>query len=138
MAKNTQITNKAVNAMADVIARLADNGYLRLYNGGQPATANTAVTTQVLLSELRIPATSAPAAIDGVFTYNTITSAAVLQTGIASWFRVLESDGVTVIYDGSIGTTLSNMILAATNLQQGAQAGVSNFTYTAKKSAAGY
>lgn len=42
MAKNTQLSNAAVNAEADALSALLNTGYLRIYSGTQPATADTA------------------------------------------------------------------------------------------------
>lgn len=137
MAKNTQLSNESVNAEADAIARLLDNGYLRIYDGAQPATANTAVSTQNLLAELRFAATSAPAAAAGVLTFSTIAAVVAAATGTAAWFRALKSDGTSAVFDGTVGTATANMILAALAIQANAQVSVSNFTYTAQKAATG-
>lgn len=139
MAKNIQLSNEAANAEADAIARLLDNGYLRIYDGAQPATANTAVGTQNLLAELRFAATSAPAAAAGVLTFSTIAAAVAALTGTAAWFRALKSDGTSAVFDGTVGTTSANMILAALAIQANVQTqvSVSNFTYTAQKAATG-
>ncbi len=137
MAKNTQLSNAAANAEADAIARLLDNGYLRIYDGAQPANADTAVSTQNLLAELRFAATSAPAAADGVLTFSTISAVVAALTGTAAWFRALKSDGTSAVFDGTVGTTAANMILAALAIQAAAQVSVSNFTYTAQKAATG-
>jgi hypothetical protein len=53
MANALRLTNAAVNAEADAFARLLDNGYLRIYSGTQPATADTALSGNTLLAELR-------------------------------------------------------------------------------------
>ena len=66
MSLDTQLADVAVNAEADALARLLDNGYLRLYNGTKPATADTALSGNTLLAELRFNATSAPAASGGI------------------------------------------------------------------------
>lgn len=137
MAKNTQLSNAAANAEADAVARLLDNGYLRIYDGAQPANADTAITTQNLLAELRFAATSAPGASAGVVTFSSIAAVVAALTGTAAWFRALKSDGTSAVFDGTIGSTSANMILAALSIQANAQVSVSNFTYTAQKSASG-
>ena len=138
MAKNTQLSNAAANAEADAVARLLDNGYLRIYDGAQPANADTAITTQNLLAELRFAATSAPGAANGVVTFSAIAAVLASATGTAAWFRALKSDGTSAVFDGAVGASAANMILAALNIQANAQVSVSNFTYTAQKSATGY
>ena len=137
MSKNTQLSDVAANAEADAIVRLLDNGYLRIYDGAQPADADTAVTTQNLLAELRFAATSAPAALGGVLTFSTIAAVVAAATGTAAWFRALKSDGTSAVFDGSVGASAANMILAALNIQADSQVSVSNFTYTAQKAATG-
>lgn len=134
MALNPKISNAGANAEADAICALANTGYLRIYDGTQPATADTAIAAQVLLAELRFGATAFAAAVAGVATANTITSAlAAAATGTASWFRVLKSDGTSVLFDGSVGTSGANLNLNSTAIQINAQVDVTAFTFTASK-----
>lgn len=85
MANNLKLANQSVNTEADALAAQFNNGYLRIYDStgaGQPATADDAVTTQVLLAELRWNATAFGAAMDGVITANPLTpDAAANATG---------------------------------------------------------
>ena len=73
MALNTQISDATVNAQADALATLLNNGYLRIYDSTQPTNADTALGAQVLLAELRFSATAAPAAVSGLLTFNALT-----------------------------------------------------------------
>jgi hypothetical protein len=134
MPNNLKLSNNVVNPQADALSDLADNGYLRIYDGTQPATADTAISTQVLLAELRFNATAAPAASNGVLTFNAITQdSSANNTGTASWFRALKSDGSTVLFDGAVGTSGSDMNIATTSIVAGAIVGVSSFGYTVNK-----
>ena len=134
MPNNLKLSNNVVNPQADALSDLADNGYLRIYDGTQPATADTAITTQVLLAELRFNATAAPAASNGVLTFNAITQdSSANNTGTASWFRALTSDGTTVLFDGAVGTSGSDMNIATTSIVAGAIVGVTSFVYTVSK-----
>ena len=134
MPNNLKLSNNVVNPQADALSDLADNGYLRIYDGTQPATADTAITTQVLLAELRFNATAAPAASNGVLTFNAITQdSSANNTGTASWFRALASDGSTALFDGSVGTSGSDINIATTSIVAGAIVGVSSFVYTVNK-----
>jgi hypothetical protein len=134
MANNPKFANVTVNAEADALARLLDNGYLRLYSGSQPATADTALGAQVLLAELRFNATSAPAASAGVLTFNAITSdTAADATGTAAFYRALKSDGTSVVMDGSVGTSSADLVLNSTAIQSGAQVDVTSFAVTVSK-----
>jgi len=134
MALNPKRSNTAVSAAADAVCPLLNNGYLRLYSGTQPATADTAVTTQTLLAELRWNATAFGAASSGVATANAITAdTSADNTGTATWFRALKSDGTTVVFDGSVGTSGADLNLNSTGISAGAAVWVTSFTYTENK-----
>lgn len=131
MALNTQMSYAAVNVEADALSNELDSGYLRIYDGTQPANANTAVSTQTLLAELRFNATAAPAASNGVLTFNAITAdSSANATGTATWFRALKSDGTTVIMDGTVGTSGANLNLTSVSITTGTQVSVTSFTHT--------
>jgi len=72
MASNLKMSNAAVNAEADALARLLDGGFIKIYTGTQPATADTALSGNTLLGTLGVNATSAPAASAGVLTFNAV------------------------------------------------------------------
>ena len=134
MALNPKRSNTAVSAAADAVCPLLNNGYLRIYSGTQPATADTAVTTQTLLAELRWNATAFGAASSGVATANAITAdTSADNTGTATWFRALKSDGTTVVFDGSVGTSGADLNLNSTSISAGAAVSVTSFTYTENK-----
>src|SRR6185369_1740104 len=102
---------------------------------GQPATADTAVTTQVLLAELRFNATSAPGAIAGVLTFNAFTpDSSANATGTATWFRALESDGTTPVMDGSVGTGTNDLVINSAAISAGAAVSVTSHSHTVPKS----
>jgi hypothetical protein len=138
MAKNTQMSSTALNAEADALSDLLDNGYLRIYDGSQPADANTALGAQTLLAELRFNATAAPAASGGVLTFNALTAdSSANATGTAAWFRALKSDGSTVVMDGTVGTGTHNLVLSTTSIAAGVQVSVTSFTHTIPASGSG-
>ena len=86
MANNLKLSNEAVNAEADALSVLLDNGYLRIYDGTQAATADTALGAQVLLAELRFNTDAAPVAVAGVLTFNAIVQDSnANNSGTASW-----------------------------------------------------
>jgi len=134
MPNNLKLSNNVVNPQADALSDLADNGYLRIYDGTQPATADTAISTQTLLAELRFNADAAPSAVAGVLTFNAITQDSnANNTGTASWFRALKSDGSTVLFDGTVGVSGSDLNIATTAIVAGAIVGVTSFVYTVSK-----
>jgi hypothetical protein len=134
MALNPKLSNVAANAEADAVAGLLDDGYLRIYDGTQPTNADTAVGAQVLLAELRFNATAFGAAAAGVATANAFTQdASANATGTATWFRALQSDGTTVMFDGSVGTSGANLNLNSVSIVAGVAVNVTGFTFTASK-----
>lgn len=134
MANNPKWSNAAVNAEADALAALLNNGYLRIYDGTQPTNADTALGAQVLLAELRFNATAFGAAVAGLLTANAITAdAAANATGTATWFRALKSDGSSVVFDGSVGTSAADLILDSVAIQVNADVSVTSFTHQVSK-----
>lgn len=140
MAKNTQLSNTSVNAEANAFGTLFNTGYLRIYTGAQPANANTALSGQTLLVELRFAATAFPSATNGVLTANAIIAAVASATGTAAWFRCLQSDGTTVLMDGTcdISGNTPNLTLPTTSIVQNVTVGVTSFTHTVNLATAGY
>ena len=131
MALNPKRATAAINAAADAVCTLLNSGYLRIYDGTQPATANTAVSTQTLLAELRYNATAFGAAVAGVATANAmVEDVSANATGTASWFRALKSDGTTAVFDGSVGTATANMILNNVSMIASVPVAVTAHTYT--------
>jgi hypothetical protein len=131
MAKNATWSVAARNAKLDAIRASFNNGYLRIYDGAQPAGPDTAIGAQVLLAELRFGATAFPAASGGVLTANPLTSdSAANATGTAAWYRCFQSDGTTPLHDGTVGTSNANAIVATTSIVQNAVVDCSAFTIT--------
>ena len=132
MANNLQESTESVNAACNAIVDLADTGYIRIYDGSQPANANTAVSTQTLLAELRFGATAFGAASGGTATANAITAdSSANATGTASWFRVLKSDGTSVLWDGTVGAGGTyDLVLNTTSIVSGATVSITSMTFT--------
>ena len=139
MAHNLKMSNEAVNGEADALDVLAVSGYIRIYDStgtGQPATADTAVTTQVLLAELRFGNPAFGVAAVGVLTANAITKdSSANATGTATWFRVLKSDGASPLWDGSVGTADADLVLGAVAIVIGAEVTITSMTHTLPKNA---
>lgn len=117
------------NARADAITTFAGNsGVLRIYSGTQPATGGTATT---VLAELTMNATSFLAASGGVLTANAITQdSSANATGTASWFRLLKSDGTTIVLDGTVGTSGADLNLVTVSIVATQPVQVSSFVLT--------
>src|SRR5438034_11758685 len=112
MAANPKYSNLTVNGEADFIGVALDSGYIRIYDGAQPATADTALSGQTLLAELRFGADAFPSAVAGLLTANAITSDASADgTGTATWARTLKSDGTSVRMDGAVGAAPAHVLI---------------------------
>ena len=73
-----------------------------------------------LLAELTCNATFAPSAALGKLTLNAIASdASANATGTATWFRIVKSDGSTLVCDGDVGTSGSDLNLNSTSITAG-------------------
>lgn len=114
MASNLKYSNGTRNAQQQGLITYAGSGcIIRIYDGVQPANANTAITTQTLLVSLPIVGSFGTDS-NGTITLNAVTSAGAVASGTASFFRIVKSDGTTVVMDGSVGTTNADMILNTT------------------------
>lgn len=134
MALNPKLANASASAAADAVVDLLDAGLLRIYDGTQATNADTAVGAQVLLAELTFGTPAFGAASNGVATANAITSdSSANATGTASWFRAVRSNGTTVVFDGSVGTATSDLVLNSVAIQAGAAVSISSLTYTQAK-----
>jgi hypothetical protein len=119
---------------ANAIASQFDNGYLRIYDGSQPATPEDAVTTQHLLAELRFGATAFGASSSGVLTATAITKeSSAPYAASATWFRALKSNGTTALLDGTVSTSGADLNLSSVGIAVGVEVSVTTFTHTVRK-----
>jgi hypothetical protein len=98
MAKTAvSFRNSHLQAIADAL----DNGYCRIYTvgSGVPATADTAITDQTLLAELRFAATAETSVTAGVLTFAAMTPDDGLADGTPAFARCLSSNGTTAVVD---------------------------------------
>ena len=135
MALTPRLSNAAASAECDALAALLDGGFLDIFDGAQPATADTAISTQVRLASLAFGSPAFAPAVNGVALSNAITSdVSADASGTASWYRCFAADHTTVIQDGSIGTSGANLNLNSVALSIGAEVALDSFTLTASKS----
>jgi hypothetical protein len=124
----------ARNAELDALAPLANNGYIRIYSGGIPATPETAASG-TLLAELRFNATAFGAAAAGVITANAITQdGSADNTGTAGYYRALQSNGTTALWDGTVSTAGADLNLNSTSISAGVIVTISSLTVTLPQS----
>lgn len=102
MARNLQLSVTALNAQVNAVASRLNGGYLRVYSGDQPGTADTEITTQTLLAELRFSSPAIATTSNGVVTFDAISPCVpALAAGEATWFRCLTASEEPVL-DGAI------------------------------------
>lgn len=135
MSSNVKLSVLAKNALLDAItAQLGAGALIDLYDGSQPASPDTAVSTQNKLVTLTGGTPFAPGASGGVLTANAIASGvggAPAGTGkVATWFRASTSGG-TAKLDGSVGAAGADLNINNTNIATGQTVTVSAFTITA-------
>lgn len=134
MALSPKLANEGANAAADAACALCNNGFFDIYDGTQPATADTAITSQVKLAHLTFGATAFGAAVAGVATANAIGSdASADATGTATWFRAYKSNGTSPVFDGSVGTSGCDLTLSSVSIVTGGAVSITGFTYTQAK-----
>lgn len=130
-AVNTARKNAAVKAIADAIDGGIGAGYVQIYTGAAPATADTAATGTLLGTVTASdPAFGAPAA--GVVTANAMTSdTSADATGTAGYFRSFDSAG-NVVTQGTITGTGGggDMELDNVNIVAGGTITINSWTIT--------
>ena len=105
---------------------LNGGGFYDVYDGTQPATPDTAITSQVRLVRMTLSSTAFAAAAGtagnpATKTANVIGSATISATGAASWASLVKPDGTTRVQDMSVGTSSADAIVNSTAFQSGAQ-----------------
>lgn len=128
MASNIHFKTTLRNSMLDTVnAAIGAGGFLRFYDGTQPATADTALGAQVQLAQLPLSATPFAAAAAGAIVANTITDdAAADATGTATWASFVTSGGVR-IFDVSVGTSGADINLNSVAISAGATVSVTSY-----------
>src|SRR5438128_938143 len=119
----------AASVAADELCALLNGGNVRLYDGARPATADTAITTQVLLASPTFANPAFAAAVSGVATANAVvwdTDAAA--SGTTTWFRAVTS-GAASVCDGSVGTADADCILSSLTITAHGTVAISSVTY---------
>lgn len=132
MANNLKYATAMRNARLDAITTfVGGSALLRIYDGTQATNPQTAVSGQTLLAELTCNAIFAPSASGGVLTPNAVTSdSSANATGTASWYRLVKSDGTTVVEDGTVGTSGCDLNINSVSISSGAAVAITSWTKT--------
>lgn len=136
MALSPRITAAVANAMLDAgIGIPADGGKIFIYSGTQPATGGGSLSGNTLLGTLTLGADAFPAASANVLTANAITpESSAPSGGTATWFRMTQSDGTTVLMDGSVGTSGTDLVITTTTIVLGGVITATSLTITHPRS----
>jgi hypothetical protein len=126
------LSASAANRNAALDARVArlNGGYLRVYSGTRPANPDTAGAGQTLLAEFQLGSPAFGAAVAGRATASALSAVNGAASGIATWFRLFQSDGTTAEIDGLVGTSNTDMVVNNARIVAGAQVSISTFTLT--------
>lgn len=125
----TSARNAAADAVVDLLDAGSGPGTIQIRTGSKPANPNTAATG-TLLGTLTFSDPAFGAASTGVATAAAITSDSVADaSGTAGWFRALDSSG-NAVFDGTIGTSGADLIMADLSVVAGGVIAISSLTYT--------
>jgi hypothetical protein len=137
MAANFQLStaskNAACNAVVDSLDGGSAAGTIKVYDGSQPADANTAITTQTLLATFTLSATAFGSASSGVATLAGVPlSATAVATGTATWFRAASggTGGAGTVFDGNVATSSADLTLNTTSITSGNTVQITSGTVT--------
>lgn len=128
MASNLKYSNGTRDAQQQGLITYAGSGsIIRIYEGTQPSNANTAISGQTLLVSLVISGSFGTDS-NGTITLSSVTNGTAVATGTGQFFRIVKSDGTTVVMDGSVGTSSADMILNNTSIANGQTVSISSGT----------
>lgn len=128
------MADATVNAQATALSTLCNGGKIEVYDGTQPATADTALSGQTLGVTLTFNETAFGAPSGGVLTANAITSGTAVASITPTWARILTSDGTTIM-DVSAGASGCNLTIGA--FTSGTVVSCTSFTHDVKKATTG-
>jgi len=131
---NVRLTDAVNNAVCDALVDLIDTGgagTIKLYDGTQPATGDTAITSQTLLGTLPFSATAFGASSSGVATAASITGdSSADASGTATWARIADGNGLDQ-FDCDVNDDASATIDLNTNvIVAGQSIDITSFTMT--------
>jgi hypothetical protein len=108
---------------------------INIYSGTAPADADAALSGNTLLAQLTCNASIFTSKTDGnpgaVGTFAAITSdSSADATGTATFFRILTQNAGTVVCQGTVGTSGSDLNLNTTSITAGSTVSITSATIT--------
>jgi hypothetical protein len=133
-ATRTTAINAARDAALNAVTATLNSGRLRIYSGTAPANADGTLSGNTLLAELTLNTTAFGAAASGVATANAITAdTSADATGTPTFFRLFQSNGTTVVFQGTAGASGQELNLSGLSSGQivaGGSVSVTSLTVT--------
>ena len=123
LAYSTTVKAGKMNAIGTAVGNA---GTLIIYNGTQPATCGTATTA---LATFTLGSPFAPTTATATISPNLPAVVTASNTSTATWFRVSTS-GASCMFDGTVGTSGSDLNLATTALVTGLTVSITSWTMT--------
>lgn len=129
MAYSTTLSNEALNAQAAALNTLLAGGKIKVYDGTQRASPESALSGNTLGVTLTLgsPAFSVS---NGVMTANPIASNVAVATITPTWASIEQADG-TGVMDVTAGATGCNLTISS--IVSGISITCIGFTHTIKK-----
>ena len=132
MGHNIKVSTDAASVKANAWGALMNGGFINIYQGTKPATANSSLGAAVLLGTLTMGNPAFGAAVNGLITANAITKDSDADaTGTAQFYRLFKSDGTTPEGDGECGVTGSgsDLEMPTTSIVQHGEITCTGFTH---------
>lgn len=130
----TKLTNTIASLLADAIdndVNAGGAGKIIIYNGTEPATADTALSGNTVLATFTLSNPAFGAASNGVITLSgTPLTVAASASGTATFFRLLRNNGTTVVLQGAVGTSGQQLNLNTTTITSGVNVTITSGTVT--------
>lgn len=131
-ASALKISQTSGGSMISNLCGLGNSGTLIIYSGTQPTNPDTALSGNTALATFTFASTACGSAthvssteqVSGSFSASTVTASA---TGTATFARMYESNGTTVVGDFSVGTTGSDINLNSVSITSGGNVTLTSF-----------
>lgn len=132
MANNPLVYDNPCITMINAFTALLNSGFIKIYTGSQPSVDG--VVTGTLLVTLGFSATAFATATasgsGGQAVANPVSSGTAATSGTAGYFALLESDGVTVVGTGSVGTSNADLVFNTLVIVSGTIVSCNSFVVT--------
>lgn len=119
IAFNTTIRNALLSSL---VSQAGTSALLRLYSGTRPSSGAAVGGGNTLLAELTCNGSSFGSVSSGVLTLGSVTQdSSANATGVATWARLVQSDGSTWVADFTVTATGGggDITMASTTITSG-------------------